>query len=132
MFPYFSSKHSEHLLADQPEIIKDIIKNSSVQRGKGIHMPIEIKMWGEGKIREWLIEETSPGIKRLTTIMSEPLLEELIAYNDTGNFDRVIAFMLCLIYEEELFRIIVKKHKGDNSNRLLFKQPMFQEILFKF
>lgn len=132
LFPYFASKHSEYLLADQPDIIKDIIRFSNVSRGKGIHMTKEIKIWMEGKIRQWLIEEISPGIKRLTTIMSEPLLEELISYNDKGNFDRVIAFGLCLIYEEELFRIIVKKHRKDINDRLVFKEPIFQQNNFKF
>jgi len=132
MFPYFASKHSEYLLADQPDIIRDIVKNTNVSRGKGIHMPKEIKIWGEGKIKEWLTEELSPGVLKLTTIMSEPLIEELIAYNDKGNFDRVIAFMLCLIYEEELFRIIVKKHKKDVNDRMIFKEPLFQQTNFKF
>ena len=33
----------------------------------------------------------------LHSIKSVPLLEELINYNDTGNFDRVIAFMLTIV-----------------------------------
>lgn len=132
MFPYFTSKHCDYLLADQPGIIRDIVKNSQVQRAKGIHMHQEIKMWMETKIRDWLNEEMAPGIKRLTSIKSEPLLEELIAYNDTSNFDRVISFGLCLIYEEELFRIIVKKHRKDINDRLVFKEPIFQQNNFKF
>lgn len=132
LFSYFAQKHSEYLLADQPEILRDIIKNSNVDRKKGTHMSKEIAIYGEGRIKEWLNEEISPGVKRLTTIMSEPLIEELIAYNDTGNFDRVIAFMLVLLYEEELFRIIIKHRKKENSDRLLFKEPIFQQIIFNF
>jgi hypothetical protein len=44
-------------------------------------------------IKEWLNEEYAPGKKNITRILSEPLLEELISYNDTGNFDRVMALM---------------------------------------
>jgi len=91
LFTYFSHKHSEYLLADQPDIIKDIIKDSKVERGKGIHMNKAIKDWGEGLIKEWLSEEYVPGKKNLTKILSLPLLEELISYNDEGNFDRCIA-----------------------------------------
>mgnify|MGYP003182686884 CR=1 FL=1 len=40
-------------------------------------------------IKEWLNEEYAPGKKNLTRILSE----ELISYNDTGNFDRVMALM---------------------------------------
>ncbi|MFR0885719.1 MAG: hypothetical protein ACLSGJ_11220 [Lachnospira eligens] len=53
----------------------------------------QIKQWGEGLIKDWLNEEQSPGKKNLHNILSEPLLEELISYNDTGNFDRVMALM---------------------------------------
>ena len=42
----------------------------------------QIKAWGEGKIKDWLNEEYAPGKKNLTKILSEPLLEELISYND--------------------------------------------------
>lgn len=53
----------------------------------------QIKQWGEGLIKDWLNEEQAPGKKNLHNILSEPLLEELISYNDTGNFDRVMALM---------------------------------------
>jgi len=57
LFPYFTSKHCDYLLADQPDIISDVVGNSSVQRRKGVHMVQSIKDWGEGLIKEWLNEE---------------------------------------------------------------------------
>ncbi|MHA1198100.1 MAG: hypothetical protein ACTSQF_01900 [Candidatus Heimdallarchaeaceae archaeon] len=125
LFDYFTRKHSEHLLADQPDIIKDIIKDSKVQRGKGIHMNVHIKDWGEGAIKDWLIEEYAPGKRNLTKIFSEPLLEELIAYNSDGNFDRVMAFMMVMIYIRELFNHSVKKKKRDAKVEL-FKGGLFR------
>lgn len=47
LFSYFSHKHCEHLLADQPDIIKDVVQNTTVTRGKGIHMVTPIKHWGK-------------------------------------------------------------------------------------
>jgi hypothetical protein len=38
LFPYFTAKHCDYLLADQPDIINDIVSNSKVQRKKGCHM----------------------------------------------------------------------------------------------
>ena len=90
LFDYMMRHHCEYLLADQPDIIKDIVKNSTVTRGKGIHMTQGIKDWGEGAIKDWLIEEYAPGRRNLTKVFSEALLEELIAYNSKGNFDRCL------------------------------------------
>jgi hypothetical protein len=124
LFSYFSHKHCEYLLADQPDIIKDIIADSKVSRSKGIHMTKEIKMWGERLIKTWLTEEYAPGKKNLTKIFSEPLLEELISFNYEGNFDRVMAFIMVMIYKDELYHNIVKQKKS-TTRKKLFEQPLF-------
>jgi hypothetical protein len=125
LFVYFTQKHCEYLLADQPDIINDIIGKSTVQRRKGIHMNTQIKDYGEGLIKEWLNEEYSPGKKNLTRILSEPLLEELIQYNDKGNFDRVIAFMMIMIYRQQLHNLHVKEKNKDSRKMNLFDSPLF-------
>lgn len=125
LFPYFTAKHCDYLLADQPDIISDIISNSKVQRKKGCHMNKQIKQWGEGLIKDWLNDEKSPGHKNLHDILSEPLLEELIGYNDIGNFDRVMALMQVMIYREQLYNVVVKEKKKTNRERLLFDGPLF-------
>lgn len=127
LFTYFSNKHSEYLLADTPGKIKDIVKDMGVVRGKGLHMPKEIKRWMEGLIKDYLNEEFEVGKKNLNKIYSEALLEELIAYDPLhGNFDRVISFGLCLVYREELYHITVKKNSDENKEALLlFNKPLF-------
>jgi len=130
LFTYFSHKHSEYLLADQPDIIKDILKDSKVERGKGIHMNKPIKDWGEGLIKEWLNEEYAPNKKNLTKILSEALIEELISYNDEGNFDRVMALMMVMIYREQLHHVHVKKRKEEtNRDRILFPNGIFRDVI---
>lgn len=130
LFPYFTAKHCDYLLADQPDIINDIVGNSKVQRKKGCHMNKQIKQWGEGLIKDWLNEEQSPGKKNLHNILSEPLLEELISYNDTGNFDRVMALMQVMIYREQLYNLKVKEKKKENRDRVLFDGPIFTQEWF--
>jgi len=127
IFPYFTSKHCDYLLADQPDIIKDIVGKSGVNRQKGIHMSKPIKDWMEGLIKEWLCEEYAPGKKNLTKLLSEPLLEELISYNDTGNFDRVIAFGLLMVYREQLHNLHVKDKKKVQKKLDLFGSPIFSD-----
>ena len=127
LFIYFSHRHCEYLLADQPSIIRDIMQESRVERGKGIHMNKQIKQYGELKLRDWLNEEYEPGKKNLTKILSEALLEELIEYNPDGNFDRVIAFFLCILYNLEIFNIQVKDNKKQAKAKLLFPDGLFRE-----
>ena len=93
IFVYFTNKHCDYLLADQPDIINDIVGGSKVQRKKGCHMNKQIKQWGEGLIKEWLNDLDSTGKKNVFNVLSEPLLEELLAYSDTANTDRVMALM---------------------------------------
>ena len=90
LFVYFTNKHCDYLLADQPDIINDVVGGSKVQRKKGCHMNKQIKQWGEGLIKDWLNDTNANGKKNLYNILSEPLLEELISYNDMGNFDRCL------------------------------------------
>jgi hypothetical protein len=81
-------------------------------------------------IKDWLNDEKSPGHKNLHEILSEPLLEELISYNDTGNFDRVMALMQVMIYREQLYNLKVKEKKKENKNRVLFEGPIFTQAWF--
>lgn len=129
LFSYFVNKHSDYLLADQPDIINDIvaIRRTTTTRKKGCHMTKEIKLWGEGLIKEWLTEEIAPNTPRLTTILSEPLLEELIAYNNKGNFDRVMALMQVMIYREQLYNVQVKNKNDVEKNQLLFDFHIFSD-----
>lgn len=129
--PYFTNKHCDYLLADQPDILDDIVKNSNVRRRKGIHMSVQIKDYGEGLIKEWLNEEYAPGVKNLTKILSEPLLEELIAYNDKGNFDRVMAFMILMLYRLQLHNLHVKEKKEVERETRIFDKPLFTKNWFE-
>jgi hypothetical protein len=91
----------------------------------------QIKQWGEGMIKDWLNEEYAPGKKNLTRILSEPLLEELISYNDTGNFDRIMALMQVMIYKEQLYNVVVKQKEKENKTKLLFDGPIFAQSWFQ-
>lgn len=131
IFAYFTNKHCDYLLADQPDIINDIIKDSKVQRKKGCHMTKQIKQWGWGLIKDWLNEINADGKKNLYNIMSEPLLEELIAANDVVNVDRVMALTQVMIYREELYNVKVKEIKKENRTRVLFDGPIFTQEWFR-
>ena len=126
IYPYFTNKHCDYLLADQPDkVISEIFKDSKVQRRKGCHMSKSIRQYGEGLIKEWLEDEYEPGHPNLERIYSEPLLEELILNNGERNVDRVIALCMVMIYKEELYQIKVSDAKQQNKKVELFDMPLF-------
>lgn len=127
---YLSQKHYDHLLVDQPDILSDIVKGSKVNRKKGIHMSTPIIDWSIGKVNEWLREEFSPGHMNLEKIFSVPLLQELIAYNPKGNFDRVRAFQCVMILREQMHNKIVKDNKEEEKAQSLFDFNLFSENKF--
>ncbi len=131
IFVYFTNKHCDYLLADQPDIINDIVSNSKVNRKKGCHMNKQIKQWGWGLIKDWLNDINADGKKNVYNIMSEPLLEELISANDVVNVDRVMALTQVMIYREQLYNVKVKEVKKENRNRVLFDGPIFTQQWFR-
>ena len=120
---YFQQKKCMHLLKEQPTILSDIIKNSKVARGHGIHMTSGIKTQCEIYLRDWLLEkrgEDKDGnqILNLHTIYSIPLIQELIAYDTKhGNFDRAIAFMCTIMHSHENHRVVVE-HEFQTTKKM--------------
>ncbi len=135
---YFEMKHCLHYLCEQPGIIKDMVKNSKVNRGYGIHMnrgngtSSGIKDQCEQYLHQWLYEERSgpddTRILNLHTIKSIGLLKELIAYDRECNTDRVIALMLCILQSKEMHNIQMAEMK---PKTLLDMDPFFSRKLFK-
>ena len=94
-------------------------------------MTKEIIAYSEILIKDWLNEEYEPGRKNLSRILSEPLLEELIQYNDKGNFDRVRALQCLMIYRQQLYNMTVKKKERDEKKNMLFSAPLFSKEWFE-
>lgn len=123
---YFQTRHCLELLHVQPNIVKSISPNSKVERGYGIHMSKQIKDELEIKVRDWLKEETSPGILQLTKIYSIPLLKELISYNSDGNFDRFISFSLTILQSLELHNITMAESQEIDEVDKFFSRSLFR------
>lgn len=132
IYPYFTNKHCDYLLADQPDkIISEVFKDSKVQRRKGCHMTKQIRAYGEGLILEWLLDEFEEGHPNVERVYSEPLIEELIENDGVRNVDRVIALCMVMIYREELYQVKVSSAKEQNKQVELFEMPLFSEQWFE-
>ena len=132
IYPYFTNKHCDYLLADQPDkIISEVFKDSKVQRRKGCHMTKQIRAYGEGLILEWLLDEFEEGHPNVERVYSEPLIEELIENDGVRNVDRVIAMCMVMIYREELYQVKVSSAKEQNKQVELFEMPLFSKQWFE-
>lgn len=118
---YFRRRKWFKYLAHQPDqVISKNVKASKVARIWGCHMITQLKDAGEKYIKDWLEEvhdtdEFGGQIRTIDRIYSPGLLEELIAYNRKGNFDRVMALMQVMFQEQE--DILGKVYEENNSQK---------------
>lgn len=121
---YFEKNKKLHLLAKQPQTVMSKKAAHTGSRGtvpygypmSGKHMKIE----GLHYIRDWLMEErndveSDKPIRNLDRIYSKGLLQELIAFNLDGNFDRVMGFMGCVIGLEETYNQYEKEVRDESA-----------------
>ena len=124
---YFQRRRLLHLLEVQPDaVISKNVKKSKVSRVFGCHMTTQLKDAGERYIKQWLVEvidfdENNNPITNLDKINSLRLIEELLMYNKTGNFDLISAFIMCMfqVQEEVLNKEYEQKPKNKNVEKLL-------------
>lgn len=110
VIPYAKRTRQLHLLLHEAEILskKENINIKALGRNYGVSMGSKHrKDQAEIYLRDWLKIKrgvTDSGEKRLNLhyIYDVTLLEELIKYNRTGNFDRVSALMVGMFYLQDL------------------------------
>ena len=138
---YMKAKGDAHYLEKQPPWLKEVVPGTTVNREYGVHRSAE-------KIRDYLHnclkkymeqivyqekDEDGNIIKEVTGVskMFDPvLLEEIIQYNDEGNFDRVIAAELAIAQAVKMDPIIGRVGgSGDARVAALFK-PNRKNTLF--
>ena len=124
LFSYFDSKNCLHYLADVPQILRDMdmVKATNLygNKAKGTHANKEINKWGRLLQAQWLQtkahgdeEDTRLNMHRVRSI---PYVEECIAWNSDGNFDRVSAMgMLFILREDRIKRTASAKANGDKK-----------------
>jgi hypothetical protein len=116
---YMKSKGDAHYLEKQPQWLLEVVPNTTVKREYGIHRSARkiidylhtcLKRYMEDVIYSEKDEDGNI-IKEVTGVskMFDPmLLEEIIQYNDEGNFDRIIAAELAIAQALKMDPIIGK------------------------
>lgn len=116
LYNYFYQNGAINLLADNPQILKDLDlsakKENYGNKLKGFNPTKEVNAWGRRLQADWLKtkweenEEENTVIKNMHRVRSIPYIEECIAWHADGNFDRVSAMGALMIYREEIKRFI--------------------------
>jgi hypothetical protein len=111
------AKGDAHYLEKQPDWLKEIVPNTTVRRDYGIHRSSDkIRDFLHGCLKKYTeeaihVEKDDDGniiseIKGMSKILDPVLLEEMIQYNESGNFDRIIAAELAVALAMKLNPII--------------------------
>lgn len=95
-----------------------------------MHMTEARKRQGEIYIRDWLntvrsTDESGKQLLNLHKIYDPALLTELIKFNHSGNFDRVMAFMIGMYHTRELYNSEVKDVLEDRAADKWFDQNYY-------
>ena len=137
---YMISKGDAQYLERQPNWLKEIVPNTTVRRDYGIHRSSEkIRDFLHGCLKKYTEEivhsetneegEIVSQTKGMAKILDPVLLEEMIQYNESGNFDRIIAAELAIALAMKLDPIIgrvgdkqdvrlTSMHKRNKKNKL--------------
>jgi len=137
LFSYFDSKNCLHYLADVPQILKDMdmVKATNLygNKAKGTHANKEINKWGRLLQAQYMLTPYNEGDEedkslKLHHIRSIPYLEECIAWNSDGNFDRVSAAgMLFILREDRVKRTNSAKANQEKQVKKLVNDPFFNK-----
>jgi hypothetical protein len=140
---YMISKGDAHYLERQPDWLKEIVPNTTVRRDYGIHRSSEkIRDFLHGCLKKYTEEvihvekndqdEITSEVKGMGKIFDPVLLEEMIQYNEDGNFDRIIAAELAIALAMKLDPIMGRSGgKEDDRITALYskkqKNTLFSE-----
>ena len=136
LFSYFDSKNCLHFLADVPQVLRDMdmVKSTNLygNKAKGTHANKEINKWGRMLQAQWMQTKAhgddDDNRLNLHRIRSIPYLEECIAWNSDGNFDRVSsAGMLFILREDRFKRINSLKGNVDKTVKKLSNDSFFNK-----
>jgi hypothetical protein len=125
---YMKAKGDAHYLEKQPQWLHEIVPNTTVKREYGIHRSSQkiidymhtcLKKYMEEvvyveKDEEGNITREMLGVSKMFDPM---LLEEIIQYNDEGNFDRIVSAELALAQALKMDPIM-GKIGGSNDDRI--------------
>lgn len=130
---YMKAKGDAHYLEKQPDWLKEIVPGTTVRREYGVHRSSDkIRDYLHNCLKKYMDEvihretddegNVTKEFKGVSKIFDPMLLEEIIQYNDQGNFDRIIAAELAIAQALKMDPILGKVGgSGDERVKAIFK-----------
>jgi hypothetical protein len=130
---YMKAKGDAHYLERQPQWLMEVVPNTTVRREYGIHRSSEkIRNYLHSCLKNYMEEviytekdeegNVTKELQGVGKIFDPVLLEEIIQYNDSGNFDRIIAAELAIAQALKMNPIMGKVGgSGDERITSMFK-----------
>lgn len=134
LFAWFSNRNCLYLLADVPQILKDVelMKgNLYGNRAKGYSGSVPSNAMGRRLLKDWLLKPIKDVISKtdengityeeeisytnLKKLRGIATIQELIQWESHGNYDRVSSLVALMIYREEMYRYINQSSDEMNS-----------------
>lgn len=130
LYTYYRNMNSLNLLCETPEILRDQMNITISKIGNkrfGTPASKAVNVYGLNLIKKWLLspslhqkeptteDEVVETTLNLHRIRSKPLLEELIAWHPDGNFDRVSALGMLLIYREDIYKYLTNIEDNESK-----------------
>jgi len=130
LFGHFQNNNCLHLLCDTPQYLRDMEMVSGNLRGnkaKGTRTTSEVIKVGKTLQREWQLsrhtylneDEEEMSYLNYEKIRSIAYIEECIAWNADGNFDRVSAMDMVMIYRQDIERMSNNIDRGELLDDML-------------
>jgi hypothetical protein len=130
---YMKAKGDAHYLEKQPDWLKEIVPGTTVRREYGVHRSSDkIRDYLHNCLKKYMEEvihretdadgNVTKEFRGVSKIFDPMLLEEIIQYNDQGNFDRIIAAELAIAQALKMDPILGKVGgSGDERLKALFR-----------
>ena len=140
---YMKAKGDAHYLEKQPGWLLEVVPNTTVKREYGVHRSSQkIIDYLHNCLKKYMeeivyMEKDDNGvvtkeIAGISKVFDPVLLEEIIQYNDQGNFDRIVAAELAIAQAMKMDPIMGRiGGTGDERVKSLYankaKNPLFSE-----
>lgn len=156
VYAYFGRYYCDYLLADTPEYLRErdfISKIGIGNKAKGINATAPINAYADRLVREWMLKpvvsqklvksKNDGGVEEervidvtefnLYNIQSRALLKEAISFNSEGNFDRIRALGMVMLYREQYMILygndsVTNINNRSNTQDDLSNDPFFSKI----
>jgi hypothetical protein len=138
---YMKAKGDAHYLEKQPDWLKEVVPGTTVKREYGVHRSSDkIRDYLHNCLKKYMEEvvytekdEDGNIIKEVlgvSKIFDPVLLEEIIQYNDQGNFDRIIAAELAIAQALKMDPVLGKVGGSADPRVSAIFKPNKKNMLF--